>query len=53
MPTRKRIRDLDDYADLVVAEAKEQDWVARHAYLRLFFTQCYDVPKSAISIVSR
>ena len=34
MPKRKRIRDLDDYADLVVAEAKEQDWVARHAYLR-------------------
>ena len=36
MSKRKRIRDLDDYADLVVAEAKEQDWVARHACLRRF-----------------
>ena len=36
MSKRKRIRDLDDYADLVVADAKEMDWVARHAYLRLY-----------------
>lgn len=33
MSKRKRIQDLDDYADWVVAEAKEQDWVSRHAFL--------------------
>ena len=36
MSKRKCIRDMDDYADLVVDEAKEQDWVSRHAYLRLY-----------------
>ena len=36
MSKRKRIPDLDDYADWVVADAKEMDWVARHAHLRLY-----------------
>ena len=36
MSKRKRFPDLDDYADRVVAGAKEMDWVARHAHLRLY-----------------
>ena len=36
MSKRKRFPDLDDYADRVVADAKEMDWVARHAHLRLY-----------------
>ena len=36
MSKRKRFPDLDDYADRVVADAKEMDWVARHAHLRLW-----------------
>ena len=36
MSKRKRFPDLDDYADWVVADAKEMDWVARHAHLRLY-----------------
>ena len=33
MSKRKRIQDLDDYADWVVAEAKQHAWVCRHAFL--------------------
>ena len=36
MSKRKRFPDLDDYADRVVADAKEMDWVARPAHLRLW-----------------
>ena len=36
MSKRKRFPDFDDYADWVVADAKEMDWVARHAHLRLY-----------------
>ena len=39
MSKRKRIKDLDDYADHVVAEAREKDWVSRHTYLFLVLTQ--------------
>ena len=36
MSKRKRFPDLDDYADWVVADAKDMGWVARHAHFRLY-----------------
>ena len=33
MSKRKSIQDLDDYADWVVAEARQKDWVLRHEFI--------------------